>query len=210
MVIPSGLICLVSGVELVQDGGERAVIPLAQDFDPATDQKGSTDPLTGLVMPLRPRTVIDNLGTTGGADVHEQRQANVVLLRHPQHGLGCTKHLTGPVLPGVTEDSSCPVENIESVAAVNVWRRTRRTECEVLRTKGDDVDIGKVQQPVCVWKGGAVGGPVYPTAHARETGTHQELEGAILTEGGPLCDLWLAREMREPDHATIVPRSRTP
>ena len=51
MVIPSGLICLVSGVELAQDGVERAVIPLAQDLDPTTDQKGSTDPLTGLVMP---------------------------------------------------------------------------------------------------------------------------------------------------------------
>jgi hypothetical protein len=37
MVIPSGRISAVSGVEFAQDSLEGAVIPLAYDFDPVTD-----------------------------------------------------------------------------------------------------------------------------------------------------------------------------
>ena len=101
VMIQSGRIYLVSGVEFAQDGVERAVIPVAQDFDPVADQERSTDSLPRLVTTLRPRTVIDHLGPTGSTDVHEERQVNVVLLRHSQHGFGNTKHLGGPVLPGI-------------------------------------------------------------------------------------------------------------
>jgi hypothetical protein len=52
MVIPSGRICLIRGVESAQDGIERAVIPVAQDFDPMADEERSTDPLPSLVTTL--------------------------------------------------------------------------------------------------------------------------------------------------------------
>ena len=52
MVIPSGRISVVSGVEFAQDGVERAVIPMAQDFDPVTDQERRTDSLPRLVTTL--------------------------------------------------------------------------------------------------------------------------------------------------------------
>ncbi len=207
MVIPSGRICSVRRVEFAQDGIERAVIPLAQDFDPVTDEERSADSLPRLVTTLRTRTVIDDLGTTGSADVHQQRQANVVLLRHPHHDVSGTEQLSGPVLSGIAEDSSCPIEHVKSGATVDVRRRTRRTECKVLGTKGEDVDVGKVQQTACVRVGGAVRGPIYPTVHARQAGTHQELEGSLPGERGPRRDLRLARKMGEAGHATCAEKS---
>lgn len=52
MVIPSGRISMVSGVEFAHDSVERAVIPLAYDFDPVTNQERSTDSLPSLVPGL--------------------------------------------------------------------------------------------------------------------------------------------------------------
>ena len=145
MVIPSGRISMVGGLEFAHDSIERAVIPLTHDFDPVTDQERSTHSLPHSMTTLRPRTVIDHLGTTGSTDVHEQRQVNVVLLRNPQHGLCSTKHLSGPVLTGVAEHSGCAIENIKPGAPVDVWRRTGRPEGEVLGAKGEDMDIRRVQ-----------------------------------------------------------------
>jgi hypothetical protein len=138
MVIPRDLITMVSGVEFAQDSVESAVVPLAHDFDPVTDQERSADSFW-------PRTVIDHLGATRSADVHEQSQLNVVLLGNPQHGLRSTKHLSGPVLTGVAEHPGCPVENIEPGAPADVWRRTGRPEGEVLGAKSEDTDVRKVQ-----------------------------------------------------------------
>ncbi len=52
MVISSGRVCLVSGVEFAQDGIEGAVIPLAHNSDPMTDQERGTDPLSRLMTTL--------------------------------------------------------------------------------------------------------------------------------------------------------------
>jgi hypothetical protein len=49
MVVPSGRVRLVVGVEFAQDDVERAVVSLTQDFDPMADQERSADPLPGLV-----------------------------------------------------------------------------------------------------------------------------------------------------------------
>lgn len=208
MVIPSGRINLMSGVEFAQDGIEGAMIPLAHDFDSMTDEERSTDPLPRLVTTLRSRTVIDHLGTTGRTDVHEKSQSNFILLRHTQHGMGCIKRLSRPVLPLIVKDSGSPIENIKAGAAVDVGSRTRRAECEVLGAMGDDVDIWKAQQAVRMRVGSAVRSPVYPAWHAHQAGAHQELEGVLPSERWPRCDLRLAREMEDLGHPTIVPRSR--
>jgi hypothetical protein len=68
---------------------------------------------------------------------------NVVILGKPQHCLCGPEHLSGPVLTGVAEHSGCAIEDVKPGATVDIWRRTRRPECEVLRTKGEDMDIGK-------------------------------------------------------------------
>jgi hypothetical protein len=195
VVIPRGWICSVSGIEFAQDGVERAVIPLAQDFDPVTDQERSTDSLPRLVTALRPPTVIDHLGTAGSTGVHKQRQANVVLLRPSQHRLSGTEYPSRPIFPGIAKESGRPLENIKSGAAVDVWRGTRGPEREILGAKGEHMDIWKLQQAACVRVGSAVGRTVYAARHARKTGTHQELEGVLPSERGPRCDFRLAREM---------------
>ena len=51
MVIPSGRVRLVVGVEFAQDGVESAVVFLTQYFDPMADQECSADPLPRLVTP---------------------------------------------------------------------------------------------------------------------------------------------------------------
>ena len=113
--------------------------------------------------------------------------------RHSQHGISGGEHLSRPVLPGIAKDSGCPVENIESSAAMDVWRRTRRSERELLGAEGDDTDIWKLQQTACVRVGSAVRRSVYAAGLARKTGTHQEREGVLPRECGPSCDFQLAR-----------------
>ncbi len=85
----------------------------------------------------------------------------------------------------------------------------RGAECEVLGAKGVGVHIWKMQQTSCMRVGSTVGGPVYSTGSTRQARTYQEFEGVLPSKPRPRCDLRVAREVGEPDHATIVPRSRT-
>jgi hypothetical protein len=52
MLIPSSWVRMVSGVKFAHDSVERAVIPLAHDFDAMTDEERGTDPLPRLVTTL--------------------------------------------------------------------------------------------------------------------------------------------------------------
>jgi hypothetical protein len=49
MMIPSGWNWLMSGVELAQEGFERAVIPLTQHLEPVSNEESGADALSGLV-----------------------------------------------------------------------------------------------------------------------------------------------------------------
>ncbi|HXN61832.1 MAG TPA: hypothetical protein VN886_15405 [Acidimicrobiales bacterium] len=146
MVIASRRIWLMTGIELAQHCLERTVIPLAHHLDTVSDQEGGADPLPRLIMTFRAKAVIDDLGSTGGADIHEERQSNVVLLRHRQHGVSRIEHLLGPVLAGFALDSGSSVQYVEPVTSTDVRRLSRSAESEFLGAEHHDVDMGMVEQ----------------------------------------------------------------
>lgn len=136
----------MTGIELAQHCLERTVIPLAHHLDTMSDQEGSADTLPRLIMTLRAKAVIDDLGSTGGADVHEERQSNVVPLRHCQHGVSRIEHLLGPVLARFVLDSGSSVQYVEPVTSTDVRRLSRSAEGEFLGAEHHDVDVGMVEQ----------------------------------------------------------------
>lgn len=86
MVIPSGRVSLVSGVEFAQDRVERAVMPLAQDFDPVTDQERRTDSLLRMERPFDRAPSKITWEPQAALMSMSNAKRNVVLLRHPQYG----------------------------------------------------------------------------------------------------------------------------
>lgn len=137
-------------IQLAEQQIESAVIPLADDFDPMPDEKSCAHPLTGLVLPSRAEPVVDHLRTAGGADVHEKREPDVVVLGQRQHLLGGAEHSVGPVVAAFTQDPSRSVEHIESVAPVDIGRLSGRAKRIVLGAKGHDLDVGKADQSLRV------------------------------------------------------------
>jgi hypothetical protein len=190
----------VRWLELAEQQIESAAISLTDDIDPIPDQKGSTHPLTRLVSLLRAKSLVDDLGTAGSADVHQEGEPDAVVLRDAQHRLGGREHPIGPVLSTFAQDASRAIEHVEPVPPVDVRRLSRRAECEVLGAKADDMDVGKSNELIRVRVRSSIRGPVDSTRPAQQAPTHQELERTLLGESRPRSDLHLTRQMPWADH----------
>ncbi len=178
MVIPGVWVRPMSGIELAQDAVKRAVVTLAEHPDATSDQQGGTHALTGLMTALCSCPSIDDLRSTSGTGVGEKCQTDLIVPCHSQHGLGGIDHRPSPVLSCITEDPRSAVEDIESVATVDIRSGPWSPEGEVLGAKGDDLDIA--ESKICsVWaKGAPYALPSTPQGTPRRQALARSLSGS--------------------------------
>ena len=156
MVISGVWVRPMSGIELAQDAVKRAVVTLAEHPDAMSDQQGGTDALTGLMVALCPCPSIDDLRSTGGTDVGEKCQTHLSVPCLLNMAWAASIMDSSPVLSGVAEDPRSAVEDIESVATVDIRSGPWSSEGEVLGAEGDDMDIGQSKQLFRVSEGSTV------------------------------------------------------
>jgi hypothetical protein len=109
--------------ELREEEPKCPLVPLAHDGDACTDQDGNGDPWPTAVdfQPTWP--VIDYSRAACRANVHQKREMDTVLVCDVLHLEARPQHRAGPVVSGVADYARLSVENIKTVATVNLWCR---------------------------------------------------------------------------------------
>lgn len=115
-----------------------------------------------------------------------------------EHLVGGTKHHVCPVLSGLAEDPCPPVEHVDSVPAVDVWRLPGCTDRPIFGAERDAHHVREVEQSVQVLVWRAVASAVDADRQPGQASAHQDSERLCRRERRPRSDDLGRRQMRGP------------